>query len=90
MDRRNFLKSCVFAAGALSINHRLLAQLAPQLGQPRLKIGILSDVHIRFADKTDALESAFRYFCDNGADGVMIARKTISMILFPSAENIAR
>ena len=73
MDRRNFLKSCVFAAGALSINHRLLAQLAPQLGQPRLKIGILSDVHIRFADKTDALESAFRYFCDNGADGVMIA-----------------
>ena len=73
MDRRSFIKSCAFITGALSIDHQLLAQIASQLGQPRLKIGILSDVHIRHANQTDTLEKAFTYFRDNGVDGVMIA-----------------
>lgn len=43
----------------------------------RLKLGILSDVHIREMDNPDWdtrwLVKAFEYFRDNGADGVIIA-----------------
>ena len=38
-----------------------------------MRIGIVSDVHIRHAEHTEALEKTFRYFHDKGADGVIIA-----------------
>ena len=73
MQRRTFIKSCALAMGAWCIDHRLFAQMAPQLGDPKLRIGIVSDVHIRHAEHTEALEKTFRYFHDKGADGVIIA-----------------
>ncbi|MGM9760027.1 MAG: metallophosphoesterase family protein [Parabacteroides sp.] len=73
MDRRCFLKSCALLAGAVSMDHQALAQLTPLMGEAKLKIGILSDIHIRLADQTGTLEAAFTYFRDHGVDGVLIA-----------------
>ena len=73
MDRRQFFKTGMLFAGALSVDHRLLAKAAKTMGQAKLKIGVLSDVHIRHADQTGTLENALKYFRDRGADGVLIA-----------------
>ena len=67
------MKSCALFAGAMSIAPDVLARLTPTMGPARLKIGILSDIHIRHAHQTGTLEAAFTYFRDEGADGVLIA-----------------
>ena len=50
--------------------------------RPRLRFGVISDVHVRLAPdgvslaegyETDTLEKAFEYFRDNGVDAVVIA-----------------
>ena len=55
---------------------------APDGGQPRLRFGVVSDVHIRLAKGgesfekgygTETFEKALEWFRDNGADAVVVA-----------------
>lgn len=73
MDRRTFLKSAGLIAGAMYVDLPAFAQKVSKMGTPRLKIGILSDIHITKAETTKAFEHALEYFRDKEADGVIIA-----------------
>lgn len=46
---------------------------ATAVGSARLKIGVVSDVHITTPESTSNIRRAFTWFRDRGADGVMIA-----------------
>jgi predicted phosphodiesterase len=71
--RRFFLEGCA-SLGALA-GGRVLAAPSVTLPKPRLKFGVLSDVHVRDDKQCDSttLKRAFAYFRDNGADAVLIA-----------------
>lgn len=73
MDRRDFLRSGALFAGALCLDLRSLAQAVTTMGQPRLRVGILSDIHIRLERDLPVLERTFRYFRDREVDAVLIA-----------------
>ena len=74
--RRSFLGSCL-GMGLLAGCRALKIPGASLGAKARLKLGVLSDVHIR--DEKDPawdtrwLVKAFEFFRDNGADGVVIA-----------------
>lgn len=74
--RRSFLGSCI-GLGALAGCKALNIPGASLGGKAKLKLGVLSDVHIREMDNPDWdtrwIVKAFEYFRDNGADGVIIA-----------------
>ena len=74
--RRSFLGGTI-ALSALAGCRALNFPGASLGAKARLKLGILSDVHIREMDNPDWdtrwLVKAFEYFRDNGADGVIIA-----------------
>ena len=71
MNRREFL----FGSAAATLSSRLFAVPAgaPLAGEARLKLGIMSDVHLRTPGDETALVKALAWFRDHGADGVMIA-----------------
>lgn len=73
MKRREFLRRGLLLAGAVSVNASALANITKNSGDARLKIGVLSDIHIRHADQTGAFETALKYFRDKGVDGVIVA-----------------
>ena len=64
VSRRGFVGCAAAAAG-----RRLFAAA----DAPRLRLGVLSDVHVRTAGQVPVLEKAFAFFRDAGADGVVIA-----------------
>ena len=66
MTRRCFL-ACAAAAGA-----KTFAAGVPA-GAPRLKLGVLSDIHIYDERQLPVFERALAFFRDAGADGVIIA-----------------
>ena len=67
MNRREFIGSAaaMFAAGC--------AGGFPDLAGARMKMGVLSDVHLHAEGDEDTLLKAFAYFRDHGADAVLIA-----------------
>lgn len=76
--RRTFIGGLV-SAGAFAECRGALTQTGDR---PRLRFGVVSDVHVRLAKGghslapgygTDTLETAFAWFRDNGADAVVIA-----------------
>ena len=80
MDRRDFLRSSLLAAGGAILPRGRVFAAAPEA--PLLKLGVVSDVHVRLAPGgrgladghgTDTLEKAFEYFRDSGVDAVVIA-----------------
>ncbi len=73
MDRRTFLKSAGIIAGAMYFDLPTFAQKVSKMGAARLRIGILSDIHLRQADTAKTFEHALEYFRNKEADGVMIA-----------------
>ncbi len=73
MDRRDFLRSGALLAGALCLDLKAFAQATSSLGKPRLRVGILSDIHIRLERDLPVLERTFRYFRDREVDAVLIA-----------------
>lgn len=72
MDRRVFLKTSALAMGAIGMDLTAFAEKV-SLGDAKLKIGILSDIHINGDESCVALQRAFEYFCDSHVDGVLIA-----------------
>ncbi len=73
MDRRSFLKSAGLLAGAMYVDLPTLAQRVSGWGEARLRIGILSDIHITDAESTKTFQHALEYFRSKEADGVVIA-----------------
>lgn len=69
MTRRSFLESAFglgLMAGCQTFDWAAL-------GAPRLKLGVLSDIHLRKAGDEATLLKALAYFRDHGADGVLVA-----------------
>lgn len=57
----------------------LLSVLTSAADKPKLKVGILSDVHISDGKSSGTFVKALEYFRDNGVDAVMIAGDMIEM-----------
>ena len=73
MNRRSFLQRSAAIAGAVCLDFPAFAEKVKTFGDPKLKIGILSDVHIRHKGDTKYFQHALEYFRDNNVDGVMVA-----------------
>ncbi len=73
MNRRSFLQKSAALAGAVCLDFPAFAEKVKTFGEPRLKLGILSDVHIRHKEDTKYFQHALEYFRDNNVDGVMVA-----------------
>ena len=72
LSRRGFFGS--MGAFSLLAGTRLARAEATALsGEPDVRFGVLSDVHLRNPGDEDTLVKAFEYFRDRGADGVIIA-----------------
>lgn len=67
------MQRSLLLAGAVCIDWESFAQAVSQMGKPRLKMGILSDVHIKTADDLPVLEKAFVFFRNHDVDGIVIA-----------------
>ena len=64
--RKSFLGSLGLFAGCSVLGTRFS-------GEPDVRFGVLSDVHLIKPGDEDTLVAAFKYFCDNAVDGVLIA-----------------
>ena len=89
MDRRSFIQRGILLAGAMCVDLKSFAHGVEQMGKPKLKIGILSDVHIRKDNTLQPLEKAFRYFRDNNVDGVIIAGDMADYGLYSQLQKLA-
>ena len=84
-SRRSFLAS----AAAFSLAGCRSAFFDPLAGTPRLKFGVLSDIHITVPESTVVFLNALRYFRDNGVDAVLIAGDMADHGLMPQLQNVA-
>lgn len=73
MKRRKFLKTMSIMAAAMYADLPTFAQNVSQMGKEKLKVGILSDIHITDAESAKTFRHALEYFRDRHADGVIIA-----------------
>ena len=85
MDRRHFLRTGAVATAALGTAVAMLSSSSEALAAPkkikllipkgreRLKIGVLSDIHIIGENSLEWFDKALRHFRDNDVDGVVIA-----------------
>lgn len=81
MTRRGFVGN-ILSVGAFAGCNGILSPVGFSGDKPRLRFGVVSDVHVRLAKggrsfvtgyETDTLEKAFTWFRDCGADAVVIA-----------------
>ena len=73
LTRRWFIGGLAAGFGAMRVPRVFAAQGAASRPGARLKIGVLSDVHIKKPGDEATFLKALAYFRDNGADGVLIA-----------------
>lgn len=81
MDRRQFIRTSALAGIAISCQGPALADPAAKKavkavkpkGKAKVKIGILSDIHIIGQESTDLFEKALGYFRSQNVDGVIVA-----------------
>ena len=73
MDRRQFLERSAMLAGAMCLDWNGFAESVKEMGKPKLRIGILSDIHLTDADSADVLQHAFEYYRSQNVDGIIIA-----------------
>ncbi len=73
MNRRHFLQRSAALMGAMCLDWPAFANQVANLGKPHVKIGIISDIHIRHMESVKTLHHTFEYFDQVGVDGVIIA-----------------
>ena len=78
MDRRNFLKTSVAATALASLDFPALASKVRSYGKERLKVGILSDIHVINEATHKCFLKALNYFKEKRVDAVMIAGDLIN------------
>lgn len=61
------------AGAAFCLEFPAFAKLVKEKGEPELKIGILSDIHITTKESADTFQHALEYFRSRNVDGVLIA-----------------
>jgi len=84
MNRRSFLQTAVL--GAASLN---LAARAEAPRTSRLRVGILSDIHVTALSNADFFEKALRYFDALKVDGVLITGDLTTWNKLPEFEAVA-
>lgn len=89
MNRREFLQRTSLLAGAAYLDAEAFAQAVQALGEPRLVIGILSDIHIREAATAATFRHALEYFRDQKVDGVIMAGDLADWGLEPQLQVVA-
>jgi predicted phosphodiesterase len=87
ISRRLFLGGMAAAGAAGAAETEGL--LADWAGGPELRLGILSDIHIRGADTTGTFLSALAWFRERGVDGVVIAGDMADHGLVPQLQLVA-
>jgi predicted phosphodiesterase len=91
LGRRSFIGELMFAAGAA--NAAPLVKMAPPKGEPKLRMGVVTDTHLGtswiMGVNTPATEKAFRYFRDRGADVVMGCGDLIDSGTIPQLKALA-
>ena len=91
MNRRDFIGGAVATLGGLWLPRRGLAAAEPR----RLRVGVVSDVHLRAADiaqyarNSERLERAFRWFDGYGVDAVMVPGDIAHSGFIAELENFA-
>lgn len=73
MDRRHFIKGAALITGALCLDVPVFSRTVRRLGKEKLRLGVLSDIHLTEADSTDMFIKALSLFRDRGVDGVVVA-----------------
>ncbi len=75
MRRRDFIKTTAAAAVLARVDGPALARKAGRQGRVRLKVGILSDIHIKLIDpgSVDTFVKALEFYRDQRVDAVLIA-----------------
>ena len=75
MDRRKFLKTGAAAAAVASFDFPALARRVKpaKSSDVRLKVGVLSDVHVQNAESRERFKKALEYYKAQKVDAVMIA-----------------
>ena len=87
IDRRSFLTSATVLAAAGAMRPTIAA-LQPK-GPPRLRFGILSDIHITDEASTGPFEKALRKFDEWKADGVIACGDLADWGVIPQLERVA-
>lgn len=78
LTRREFLASMqalvlTGGVGCRAGDDSLAAQPLPAVrGEPKLKIGVLSDIHVTKRENATTFEKALRWFAEQGVDGVLV------------------
>ena len=83
MDRRNFLKTSVAATALASLDFPALASKVKSYGKVRLKVGVLSDIHVANKATEACFLKALNYFKERRVDAVLIAGDLIDDGLMP-------
>lgn len=75
MDRRNFLKSSLIltAGAAFCVDFPTFAKVMKDKGEPNLRIGVLSDIHVSGEGSKAMFQHALEFFRNRNVDGVLIA-----------------
>ena len=88
-ERRAFLKGSFAAAALGTLPSPGAAAMSPQ-GPVRLKLGVISDIHITDWEATEPFKAVLRAFDQWGADGVMVCGDLADYGVIPQLEHVAR
>ena len=88
IERRAFLKGSFAAALAVQTSGRAVA-VEPR-GSVRLKLGVLSDIHITDEEATGPFKAVLKEFDRWGADGVMVCGDLADYGVIPQLECVAK
>ncbi len=84
MTRRDFLAGCTALAGSA-----LLGGGAAPCVSPRLRIGVLSDIHVTKREDSGTFEKALRWFLEQGVDGVLVTGDLVTRGTIAELEAVA-
>ena len=72
LSRRSFLAAGTAFSLAGCCGGQDVVRSAGHGGRPRLKIGVLSDIHVTKRENAGTFEKALRWFAEQGVDGVLV------------------
>lgn len=86
VSRRSFLAG----ATAFSLSGCMSGKGGFLSGKPDLRLGVVSDIHIRDWASTEVFRKTLRWYRDQGVDAVMIVGDIADHGLMPQLENVAK
>lgn len=89
MNRREFIHRSTALAGMAYLGSPALAETLQTLGDVRLTIGIVSDIHLRGQETAKTFIHTLEYFRDQRVDGVIIAGDMADQGLEPQLQVVA-